>query len=92
MTGDDAVGTPWASGYEISEVLPFSGKRLRAALRERRVGELTIKKRGSAVDVERLRKDLRLSGDRSAVVVLTRIGDKPYAMICAPMRNPAVHG
>lgn len=33
--------------------MPFSLKRLRAALRERNVGTVTIKKRGSAVDVER---------------------------------------
>jgi hypothetical protein len=63
-------------------VLPFSLKRLRAALRERRVGSVTIKKRGSAVDIERLRRDLRLSGDNSVVVVLTRISDKPIALLC----------
>lgn len=92
VTSDRHVPTPWASCYEISEMMPFSGKRLRAALRERGVGEVVIKKRGSAVDVERLRRDLRLSGENRAVVVLTRISDKPYAMICTAMRNHAVHG
>ncbi|MEV7005501.1 class I SAM-dependent methyltransferase [Streptosporangium sp. NPDC051022] len=84
ITGDTAARTPWASRYEVHEMLPFSLKRLRAALRERGVGNATIKKRGSAVDVERLRKDLRLSGDGSAVVILTRIGERPFAMICTP--------
>ena len=92
VTSDRHVVTPWASCYEISEMMPFSGKRLRAALRARKVGEVVIKKRGSAVDVERLRRDLRLSGENRAVVILTRISDKPYAMICTAMRNPAVHG
>ncbi len=32
--------------------MPFSLKRLRAALRERDVGGVTIMKRGSAIDVE----------------------------------------
>ncbi|MER7505678.1 SAM-dependent methyltransferase [Nonomuraea pusilla] len=86
ITGDAAVDTPWASRYEVQEVLPFSLKRLRAALRERRVGNVTLKKRGSAVDIERLRADLRLSGDESAVVILTRIADKPSAIICNPSR------
>jgi len=90
VTSDRYVATPWASCYEVAELLPFSVKRLRAALRERGVGEVTIKKRGSAVDVERLRRDLRLAGDASAVVVLTRIGAKPYAVICTTMRNRAV--
>ncbi|GLW05583.1 hypothetical protein Misp01_07130 [Microtetraspora sp. NBRC 13810] len=87
ITADDRVSTPWASCYEIVEMMPFSGKRLRAALRERGVGNVTLKKRGSAVDIERLRKDLKLSGDNSLVVVLTRISDKPIALLCEPMSS-----
>ena len=90
LTSDAPADSPWVSSYRVTDVLPFSVKRLRAALRERGVGEVTIKKRGSAVDVERLRRDLRLTGDASAVVVLTRIGAKPYAAICTTMRNRAV--
>ncbi|MET8142911.1 class I SAM-dependent methyltransferase [Sphaerisporangium sp. NPDC005288] len=84
ITGDDPATTPWASRYEVRETLPFSLKRLRAALRERRVGTVTLKKRGSALDLERLRRDLHLSGDNSCVVVLTRIGERPFAIICDP--------
>ncbi|WP_436761173.1 class I SAM-dependent methyltransferase [Streptosporangium sp. V21-05] len=84
ITGDTATPTPWASRYEVHETMPFSLKRLRAALRERGAGNVTIKKRGSAVDVDRLRKDLRLSGGESAVVILTRIGDRPFAFVCGP--------
>ncbi|WP_336212954.1 class I SAM-dependent methyltransferase [Nonomuraea sp. LPB2021202275-12-8] len=84
ISGDEPVDTPWAARYEVDEVLPFSLKRLRAALRERRIGNVTIKKRGSAVDIERLRSDLRLSGDKSAVIILTRIMDKPSILICHP--------
>ncbi|MFC4535118.1 THUMP-like domain-containing protein [Sphaerisporangium dianthi] len=84
ITGDVPASTPWASRYEVLETLPFSLKRLRAALRERRVGTVTLKKRGSALDLERLRKDLHLSGDKSCVVVLTRIGERPFAYICDP--------
>ncbi|WP_311932276.1 THUMP-like domain-containing protein [Microbispora sp. H11081] len=82
ITSDRLVRTEWASCYEVTDVMPFSLKGLRAALRERRVGAVTIKKRGSAVDVERLRKDLRLSGDNSVVIVLTRIGERPYVLLC----------
>lgn len=82
ITSDRAVATEWAACYEIIDVMPFSLKRLRAALRERGIGNVTIKKRGSAVDIERLRKDLRLSGADAAVVVLTRIGRRPYALLC----------
>jgi SAM-dependent methyltransferase len=82
ITGDDPIDTPWATRYEIDDVLPFSGKKLRAALRERQVGNVTIKKRASAVDIERLRSDLRLNGEKSATIILTRIIDKPSVIIC----------
>ncbi|WP_246090517.1 class I SAM-dependent methyltransferase [Nonomuraea deserti] len=84
ITGDDPVDTPWAARYEIDDVLPFSLKKLRVALRERKIGNVTIKKRASAVDIERLRSDLRLNGDRAAVIILTRILDKPSVIICNP--------
>lgn len=86
ITGDDPVDTPWASRYEVHETMTFSLKRLRATLREREIGNVTIKKRGSALDITRLQSDLRLSGDKSAVIILTRIMDKPSVLICTPSR------
>ena len=85
ITSDTLRDTPFARPYEIHDVLPFSVKRLRAALRRRDVGTLTIKKRGFAADVERLRRDLRPSGSREGVVVLTRVGDAPVALICSAL-------
>ncbi|MER6574438.1 class I SAM-dependent methyltransferase [Nonomuraea sp. NPDC001023] len=85
ITTDEPSHTPWASGYEVDEVMPFSLKKLRAALRERRIGNVTIKKRASAIDIERLRADLRLSGENAVVIILTRILDKPSVIICNPL-------
>ncbi|GLW96268.1 methyltransferase domain-containing protein [Microtetraspora sp. NBRC 16547] len=85
ITSDELVRTPWAAAYEVHEVMPFSLKALRAALRKRGVGNVTIKKRGSAVDIDQLSRNLRLSGDNSAVIVLTRIAERPYALICQTM-------
>lgn len=85
VTSDRRVPTPYARSYEVTDVLRFSLKRLRALLRSRGVGRVTIKKRGSAVDVERLRKDLRLAGDASAVVVLTRVAGAPTVVVCQPV-------
>jgi hypothetical protein len=82
LTTDTRVATPFASSYEITDVLPFSVKRLRALLRERGVGRLTVKKRGSAVTPEELRKQVRLAGDAEATVVLTRVAGAPTMIIC----------
>lgn len=90
ITTDTLRDTPFARPYEIDDVMPFSLKRLRAELRRREVGTVTIKKRGSAVDIERLRKDLRLGGPAEATIVLTRVGSAPTALLCRPVqRHPS---
>ncbi|SCF06007.1 Methyltransferase domain-containing protein [Micromonospora echinospora] len=76
--------TPFARCLEVTDVLPFSLKRLRALLRDRRVGRVEILKRGSALEPERLRRDLRLAGDQAASVVLTRVAGAPTALVCRP--------
>ncbi|MCW2567897.1 MAG: methylase [Mycobacterium sp.] len=86
LTSTTLVRTPFARAYRVDEVMPFSLKRLRATLRARGVGRVEIKKRGSALDVEQLRRDLRLSGDAGATVVLTRVVGKPTVLLCTPVR------
>ncbi|WP_428963579.1 THUMP-like domain-containing protein [Micromonospora fluostatini] len=84
LYADRAVATPYARCLEITDVLPFSLKRLRALLRERRVGRVEILKRGSALEPEKLRRDLRLAGDQPASLVLTRVANTPTALLCHP--------
>jgi SAM-dependent methyltransferase len=84
VTSDEAFRTPFARSYEVLETLPYKEKQLRAALRERNVGRLTIKKRGVSVVPEELRKRLALSGDEEATVVLTRVAGKGTALLVRP--------
>lgn len=85
LYGDEARPTPFARCLEITDVLPFSLKRLRALLRERRVGRVEIRKRGSALEPEKLRRDLRLSGDEAAGLALTRVAGAPMVLVCRPV-------
>ncbi len=80
VTSDRSASTPYATDYEVLEELPFAEKRLRAALRERGVGRVTIKKRGVDVVPEQLRRRLDLSGDAEATLVLTRVGGRGTAL------------
>ena len=82
---DAPKATPYARCYRVRESLPLSVKRLRAALRERGVGRLTIKKRGSALEPERLRRDLRLAGPNEATLILTRVADAPTVLLVSPL-------
>jgi hypothetical protein len=85
LYADRARRTPYARCLEVREVLPFSLKRLRAALRAAGVGRVEILTRGSALVPERLRRQLRLAGDAAATVVLTRVAGAPTALICRPV-------
>jgi hypothetical protein len=73
VTSDTRASSAVAQSYRVLDTMPFGVKRLRTALRERGVGRLTIKKRGTAVVPEQLRKQLDLRGDEEATVVLTRV-------------------
>ncbi|MFE6780561.1 methyltransferase domain-containing protein [Streptomyces sp. NPDC057702] len=89
VTSDTLVATPYASAYEITDVLPFNVKRLRALLRERDVGVLTVKKRGSPVTPEELRQKVRPRGAASATVFLTRVAGAPSMLIGHPAKPTA---
>jgi hypothetical protein len=82
LTSDAAAGSPWVRSYRVADVLPFNLKRLRALLRTRGVGRVTVKKRGSAIEPETLARQLRGPGPESAVVVVTRVAGAPTALIC----------
>jgi THUMP domain-like len=74
--------TPFGRLLRVEASLPWNLKRLRQLLRERGVGTVEVRKRGSAVDVADLTTRLRLRGDARAVVVLTRVADRPWALVC----------
>jgi SAM-dependent methyltransferase len=84
VTGDASYRTPFARGYRVLEELPYREKQLKAALRERSIGTLTIKKRGVQVRPEELRQRLALRGDNTATLVLTRVADRGTALLVEP--------
>ncbi|MGW7383407.1 class I SAM-dependent methyltransferase [Streptomyces sp. NPDC054794] len=84
VTADELRPTPYASAYEITDQLHFNVKKLKALLREREVGTLTVKKRGSAVEPEELRRKVKPQGPRSATVFLTRVAGAPTMLIGSP--------
>ncbi len=82
LTSDAPSGPPWVRSYRVDEVLPFNLKKLRALLRTRGVGRVTVKKRGSAIEPESIARQLRGPGDRTATVVVTRVAGAPTALVC----------
>ncbi|WP_369196005.1 THUMP-like domain-containing protein [Streptomyces djakartensis] len=84
VTADTLRPTPYATAYEITDHLPFNVKRLKALLRERQVGTLTVKKRGSAVEPEELRRKVKPQGPHAATVFLTRVAGAPAMLVGHP--------
>jgi SAM-dependent methyltransferase len=84
VSSDESFRTPFAKAYRVVEQLPYREKALRAALRDRNIGTLTIKKRGVSVVPEQLRARLGLRGDRTATLVLTRAAGHGIALLVEP--------
>ncbi|MBC2901305.1 THUMP-like domain-containing protein [Streptomyces cupreus] len=84
VTADTLRPTPYASAYEITDQLHFNVKKLKALLRQREVGVLTVKKRGSAVEPEELRRKVKPHGPNSATVFLTRVAGAPTMLLGHP--------
>ncbi|UQA94739.1 class I SAM-dependent methyltransferase [Streptomyces halobius] len=85
ITADRLTETPYATAYAITDVLPFNVKKLRALLREREVGIAVIKKRGSPVEPEELRRKLKLGGGPySCTIFLTRVAGAPTMLLGHP--------
>jgi hypothetical protein len=84
LTSDTLTPAPYATAYVIEEALPFNLKRLRALLRERKAGTVVIKKRGSALDPDELRRRLRPEGPHSCTVFLTRAAGAPVMLLGQP--------
>lgn len=72
LSSDTPSSSALARTYTVLEELPFKHRRLRAALRQRGVGALTIKKRGVDVQPDELRARLDLRGQESATLLLAR--------------------
>ncbi len=83
LTADTAPATPFARAYRLEDAFPFQLKRLRGYLRERGVGVVTIKKRGSPLDPDVLRQALRLGGDAHRTIFLTQVMGRATVLISA---------
>jgi hypothetical protein len=93
LTSDRLTATPFATAYEVTDVLPFHVKQLRLLLAERGVRSITVKKRGADIDPAALRKQLLPNARAarggaaggSAVVIVTRVLGAHSAIIAQPV-------
>jgi SAM-dependent methyltransferase len=86
VSTETAPATRLGRAYEIVDRLPYDIKRLRAYVRDREIGTLTIKKRGVGITPEALRRDLRPHGGNQATLVVTRLQGRAAVLVVVPQR------
>jgi SAM-dependent methyltransferase len=82
LATDSAVRTPFARTLRVIDSAPWDQRRLPARLRALGVGSVDIRRRGLAGDVAALHRQLKLSGSLRATLVMTRVRDRPWGLVC----------
>ena len=74
--------TPFARTLRVLDSAPWNEKRFAKRLRELGIGAADIRRRGLAGDVDQIHRRLKLAGPNRATIVITRVDDKPWGLIC----------
>ena len=85
LTLDRPVQTPFARTLRVLDSAPWNEKRFARRLRELGIGAADIRRRGLAGDVDQIHRRLKLAGPNRATIVITRVNDKPWGLICGPV-------
>jgi THUMP domain-like/RNA cap guanine-N2 methyltransferase len=88
LTLDRYAASPFARTLRVLESAPWNEKLFARRLRDLGIGAVDIRRRGLAGDVEAIRRHLKLAGAGRATVVLTRVSDKPWGLICVDPPDP----
>jgi hypothetical protein len=86
------VRTPFARTLRVIDSAPWNSRQLPARLRALDIGAVDIRRRGLAGDVDQLRRRLRLTGSRRATLVMTRVKDQPWGLVCVDAGQDSASG
>jgi len=82
LSSDVPASTPFGRTLRVIDSAPWNQKQLARRLRGLGIGAADIRRRGLAGDVDQLHRSLKLSGTRRATIVMTRVRDRPWGLIC----------
>ena len=81
--------TPFARTLRVLHSAPWHEKQFAKRLRDLGIGAVDIRRRGLAGDVDQIRRRLKLAGVARATVVITRVNDQPWGLICTDPDSPS---
>ncbi len=88
LTLDRPARSPFARTLRVLESAPWNEKQFARRLRDLGIGAVDIRRRGLAGDVDQIRRRLKLAGRDRATLVITRVDDKPWGIICTEPAPP----
>jgi hypothetical protein len=88
LTLDRPAQSPFARTLRVLESAPWNEKQFARRLRDLGIGAVDIRRRGLAGDVDQIRRRLKLAGKDRATLVITRVNDKPWGVICTEPAPP----
>jgi hypothetical protein len=80
-TGDRPLHDPALAAFAMQEVLPFDARRVKALLRERKIGRLEVKQRGTGLEPATIQRQLRVEGNGTATLLLAKIQGHVVAIL-----------
>lgn len=84
VSTDQRIDVGFARRFRVLETMPFNQKALRSWLRLRRIGRVTVKKRGVTFDDATFRRDLKLKGSDHALLLVTRLAETQVVLVLDP--------
>lgn len=88
ITSDEAHATPFATAYEILDVLPYDPSAPGAPLREHGPAELTVRQHGCPAEAAELARAFTPGDGGAATVFLTRVAGEPTLLLVRPAPAP----
>jgi len=70
LSSDQYLDLAGFACFEVEEVLPFDRKRIKSLLRQRNIGRLEVKKRGTQIDPGQLQQQLQAKQEGQATLLL----------------------
>lgn len=85
LTSEQVIDSPWATGFELIEQLPWRPKRVKQWLSAHDGGLVEVKTRGKACDPDAEQRRLRGDGSTAYTVFVLRFDTKVQALITRRM-------
>lgn len=82
LSSDCPMSSPFGRTLQVIDSVPWNQKQLPKILKQHDIGVVDIRRRGLAGDIEQFQKSLKLTGARAATLIMTRVSEKPWALIC----------